>query len=279
MRVVVTGATGLLGRELVRAFRNDGSEVFGLGRSELDLERRETMTTIEALHPDVVINAAAWTDVDGCALDPERAMRLNGDGAALVAQAAARANALIVQISTNEVFEGVNARFYAEDDLPNPINPYGASKQAGEHAVSDATDRHLIVRTAWLYGPDRGFPARIRLAADRLSAGDPLRVVDDEWGNPTPVALLAPAIVASARRARSETPLRVIHLAGDPPTTRYDWAALVLKERHTRMERIKRGDYARASTVPEHAVLSTARARSLGIGPIRWRHVADGTRR
>ena len=270
-RILVTGAMGLLGRELVEAFRGGRDEVIGLGRSDLDLEQPESMNRIDAFGPDVVINAAAWTDVDSCARDPERAMSINGVGPGIVAKASARSNALVVQISTNEVFEGTSDRSYAEDDPPNPINPYGASKLAGERAVADATDRHLIVRTAWLFGPDQGFPIRIRAAADRLGTDEPLRVVDDEWGNPTPVSSLAPAIAASTRLALADASLRVIHLAGEPPSTRYEWAASSLVEWHGRLERIKRADYPRASTVPEHAVLSTARAKALGLPPITWK--------
>lgn len=197
-------------------------------------------------------------------------MRINGVGAGLVAEASARSNALVVQISTNEVFEGAHDRSYAEDDARNPINPYGASKLAGERAVASSTERHLIVRTAWLYSRDRGFPARIRLAADRLGTDEPLRVVDDEWGNPTPVASLAPAIATITRHALKDESLHVIHLAGEPPTTRYDWAAWSLADWHGRLERIKRRDFPRASTVPGHAVLSTARAQAIGLGPIHW---------
>ena len=269
-RILVTGAMGLLGLELVRVFRSDGDEVIDLGRDDLDLEDPQSMHRIDASDPDVVINAAAWTDVDACARDPARAMRINGVGPGLVAKAAARSNALVVQISTNEVFEGANGCTYSEDDSPGPVNPYGASKLAGERAVANNAARHLIVRTAWLYSHDRGFPARIRAAADRLASNEPLRVVDDEWGNPTPVASLAPVIVASTRHALKDESLRVIHLAGEPPTTRYDWAALALGDWNGQLERIKRRDYSRASTVPEHAVLSTARAHTLGLPPIRW---------
>ena len=271
-RIVVIGAMGLLGSELLRTFRADGHEVIGLGKLDLDLENPQSMKRIDAVHPDVVINAAAWTDVDGCARDPERAMRINGVGAGMVAEASARCNALVVQISTNEVFEGAYDTSYSEDDAPNPINAYGLSKLAGERAVASSAERHLIVRTAWLYGPDRGFPARIRLAADRRRTDEPLRVVDDEWGNPTPVASLAPAIAASTRHVLMDESLQVIHLAGEPPTTRYEWAAMALNDWPPgRLERIKRRDFPRASTVPEHAVLSTARAQALGLGPIHWR--------
>ncbi len=186
-RTAITGAVGQLGTELVRAFAAAGDEVLALARPEFDITRPADLKRLTAWRPDVVVNSAAWTDVDGCARDPERAMRINGEAAGAVAAAGAAAGALSVQISTNEVFDGELDRPYAEDDEPSPINPYGASKLAGERAVATANPRHLIVRTAWLFGP-RGtnFVTKILAAAERArAAGEPLRVVDDEWGNPT----------------------------------------------------------------------------------------------
>lgn len=275
-RSVVTGADGLLGTALLATLRAKGLDAVGVGRRTVDLERPETIAGIAALRPDVVFNCAAWTDVDGCARDPDRALRINGEGAGLVAEAAARSKALVVQISTNEVFEGITDHVYAESDPLLPINPYGVSKAAGERSVASATDRHLIIRTAWLFGPNNGFPARIRRAAAALNPSERLPLVDDEWGNPTPVARLAPAIVQATDIALGDSSLRTLHLAGNPRTTRYDWGVLVLRAAGRFAIRIKQRDYSRASTVPSHAVLLTARAVSIGIGPIRWEDIADG---
>ena len=168
-RVVVTGAGGQLGRQLVTAFAAAGWQATGLSHGQLDISDRATLSEeMDGLRPDVVINAAAWTDVDGCARDPERALAVNGSAAGLVAEAAAEVDAVIVQISTNEVFDGQHLARYAEDDEPRPINPYGASKLAGERLVSAANARHLIVRTAWIFGPGgRNFPSKILEAARR----------------------------------------------------------------------------------------------------------------
>ena len=270
--VGVTGAGGLLGRQLVAAFEAAGDRVVGLAHPEIDLERPDSLAVIAEAGPDLVVNAAAWTDVDGCARNPERAMRVNGAGPGLVAEQAARAGASVVQISTNEVFDGSREQAYAEDDEPNPINPYGAAKLAGERAVAAATDRHLVIRTAWLFGPERGFPARIRAAALRaVEADDLLSVVEDEWGNPTPVASLATAIVAAWRLIGTPDHPRVLHLAGEPPATRLDWAREILADLPVRVEPIRQADYPRPSRVPPRAVLAVDRARALGLPAIDWR--------
>jgi dTDP-4-dehydrorhamnose reductase len=280
-RVAITGAGGRLGVELVRAFAAAGDEVLALARPEFDITRAADLERLTAWHPDVVLNSAAWTDVDGCARDPERAMRINGEAAGAVAAAAATAGALIVQISTNEVFDGTLDRPYAEGDEPNPINPYGASKRAGELAVAAANARHLIVRTAWLFGP-RGadFATKILAAANRAwSAGEPLRVVDDEWGNPTWTPWLADAIAALVSDSRS-LDARIWHLAGEPPTSRRRWAEHVLKDVDVQILPITLADYPRPSQPPRRAILDTGRAGAMGL-TLEWASAVRrvGTRR
>ena len=270
-RVVIVGASGLLGRTLCAAFEACGDEVIGLTHAEVELTDPGSFEAIRASRPGIVVNAAAWTDVDGCARDPDRAMRVNGMGAGAVAEVGAEAGALVIHVSTNEVFDGLEHRAYAEDDARNPINPYGASKLAGERAVAEATDRHLIVRTAWLFGPDRGFPARITAAADRAAAsGKPLTVVEDEWGNPTPAHELATAIAAAANLAMADLDLRVLHLAGEPPASRYAWAGKILADHPVAIRPTQQAEFARDSRVPPHAVLALERARALGLPAIGW---------
>lgn len=273
-RVAITGSAGQLGSELVRAFQARHDEVLALARPDFDITRAPDLERLTAWHPDIVVNSAAWTDVDGCARDPEQAMRINGEAAGAVAAAAASAGALIVQISTNEVFDGTLERAYTEDDQPNPINPYGASKLAGELAVAQANPRHLLVRTAWLFGAgERSFPVKIRALAERMLAdGRPLRVVADEWGNPTNVRWLAPAIVRLVEMAMSGAAAwGVHHLAGIPPTTRLEWAREILGHSPVAIEPMLLKEYRRDSRVPPRAILDVGRLRSLGIEPLEWR--------
>jgi len=270
-RVVIVGAGGLLGRALCAAFEACGDEVIGMTHADVELTDPDSLEAIRTSRPGVVVNAAAWTDVDGCARDPDRAMRINGMGAGAVAEVGAEAGALVIQVSTNEVFDGLEHRAYAEDDATNPINPYGASKLAGERVVAEVTDRYLIVRTAWLFGPDRGFPARITAAADRAAAlGEPLAVVDDEWGNPTPARELATVIAAAANLAMADPDLRVLHLAGEPPASRYGWAEEILGDHPVAIRPTRQAEFFRDSRVPSHAVLALDQARSLGLPAIGW---------
>jgi dTDP-4-dehydrorhamnose reductase len=272
-RVAITGAGGQLGRELVAAFAAGDVELLPLSRPDFDLTRAADLDRVAAWRPDVVVNAAAWTDVDGCARDPEHAMAINGEAAGAVAAAADRVAALSVQVSTNEVFGGQLERAYTEEDAPNPINPYGASKLLGERLVAEASRRHLIVRTAWIFSRDSGFPTRIRAAADRAAAeGEPLRVVADEWGNPTAAEWLASAIVRLVGLERAgAAPTGVYHAAGDPPTTRLAWAETLLAGLAVSIEPMALADYRRDSTVPPRAVLDTSRLAGLGVEPGDWR--------
>jgi dTDP-4-dehydrorhamnose reductase len=277
-RVAITGAAGQLGSELVRAFGVAGDDVLALARPEFDITEPAHLERLTSWRPDIVVNAAAWTDVDGCAREPQRAMAINGDGAGAVARAAADAGAMIVQVSSNEVFDGTLDRPYVETDEPNPINPYGASKLAGERLVAAANPRHLIVRTAWLYGGAVSFPEKIRAAAERaLAEGTELRVVDDEWGNPTDVRWLGPAIERLVRIELADPePLHAYHLAGWPPTTRYEWARRLLAALPVRLRPISADEYPRASRVPRRAVLDLARAAARGISPAAWESPARG---
>lgn len=263
MRVAVTGARGQLGSELVRAFVAADADVIGLARPIFVLESPWLPNGL-----DLVVNAAAWTDVDGCAQDPERAMVLNGVAAGRLARSALAAGARFVQVSTNEVFAGDYYTAYSEDDEPRPINPYGASKLAGERAVRGEHPDAVIVRTAWIFGGPRSFPTKIVTAATRLAlAGEAIQVVADETGNPTPAAALAERIV---RLAALRQPPRTLHLAGDPPTTRLAWARMVLAAAALPdPEPITLAAFERASNPPPHAVLDTTLARSLDLG-IHW---------
>lgn len=279
-RIAITGAAGQLGRELVRVFSGAGDDVLALSRRDFDITNASHLARLTAWEPEIVLNTAAWTDVDGCARDPERALRINGTAAGAVAEAAAEAGAMVVQVSTNEVFDGALDRPYTEDDAPNPINPYGAAKLAGERAVVAAAPRHLVVRTSWLHGSGvRDFPTKIRGAGLRmLTQGQPLRVVADEWGNPTHVRWLAPTIGRLLELVMDgSTAFGIYHLAGSPATTRLDWATSILRGFPVAIEAIRLDEYARDSRMPPRAVLDVTRAAALGIEPFDWRApVGDG---
>lgn len=265
-RVAVTGAAGQLGKELVRAFTDAGASVAALMRPAFDLA--DPMPALDGVRADILVNAAAWTDVDGCARDPELAMALNGTAVGVIAAHAAHLGARLVQISTNEVFDGAGEHPYTEDDDPNPINAYGRSKLLGE-TLARIGGEAVVVRTAWIYGGPRSFPAKILAAARRArESGTGLRVVSDEIGNPTPASALAERVVMlSLRDALPPT----VHLAGEPPVSRHEWATRILAKGGIEAPApMASRDYMRASTPPLRAVLDTSLATALGLPRISW---------
>jgi dTDP-4-dehydrorhamnose reductase len=244
--------------------------VVPLLRPEFDLERPSDHEQLATGSFDVVINAAAWTDVDGCAQDPARAMRINGVAPGLLAAAAARGGSLFVQVSTNEVFDGRQATPYQEGDAPNPINPYGASKLEGERGAA-SIGRSVILRTAWLFGPGGpNFVTKVLEAAERAARdGTALRLVNDEFGNPTWTPSLADALaeVAIEVLAGLRDP-GIVHLAGQPPASRREWAevALAAAGLEPPVESVPQSAFPRASAPPLHAVL----APTPGTARIEW---------
>jgi len=194
MKVLVTGAGGMLGRDVVLAAGNAGHDVVGFGHSELDVADEAALgAKFELERPDVSINCAAWTDVDGAEEHEEEATRINGAGAGNVAAAAAAVGGSVVQVSSDYVFDGSKGAPYVETDQTAPLSAYGRSKLAGEEAVRAANKRHFVVRSAWLFGTGgRNFvETMLRLAADH---GEVL-VVRDQVGSPTYTWHLAYGIV------------------------------------------------------------------------------------
>ncbi len=182
MKIVITGARGQLGQDLLREL-TPRHDCHGLGHEEADVtDYRSLAACFAALRPDWVIHAAAYTDVDGCERDPDRAFRVNAGGNWNVAAAARACGAAVAVISTDFVFDGAKREPYTEFDVPRPINHYGASKLAGEQAALNANPCTAIIRTQWLYGlHGRNFPYAILRAA----AKGEVRIVADQTGAPT----------------------------------------------------------------------------------------------
>jgi dTDP-4-dehydrorhamnose reductase len=229
--------------------------------------------------PDLVLMPAAWTDVDGCAMDPELAMARNAQAPDHVARACLTAGSGLLFVSTNEVFDGerTDGVGYREDDPVAPRNPYGASKLAGERAVSAAFgDRPglWIVRTSWLFGPPgNDFPHKVLRAADQLPPGGVLPGVIDEHGRPTYTVDLAHAMLDLV----DGVPRGLFHLANEGQATRLDWARHVLgRVRPGRGVRpVSRREFQRASDPPSWGVLDTERAAAIGIRMRAWEPAVD----
>ena len=184
MRILVTGAAGLVGRALVEHCSAGGDEVFGYDHNALDIANAEVVESIIVAHrPDAVINCAAWTDVDGCETNPEKAEQVNALGPENLARASRKANALLITISTDYVFDGTKEGFYTQSDEPRPISVYGRSKLDGEQKAQQAHDRTIIVRSGYIFGPGgKNFLSNVVAWAER---GQKLKAVRDYWGTPT----------------------------------------------------------------------------------------------
>lgn len=220
MRLLVTGAAGMLGQDVVAAAESAGHDVVALARRDLDITDAAAVThAVSDARPAAVVNCAAWTDVDGAEAAEADAVAVNGTGAGLLARAATDAGAHVVQVSTDYVFAGDATEPYLESDPVDPHTAYGRSKLQGEAAVREAAPRHAIVRAAWLFGPGgSNFVDTIcRLAADR----DEVTVVDDQVGSPTYTGHLAQALVEIAERGLTGT----LHVAGGGRCSWYELAA------------------------------------------------------
>lgn len=227
MRILITGAGGMLGLDLQAAARTASHDTVALTRAELDITDAEAVreAVVEA-RPDVVIGCAAWTNVDGAEAEREAALAVNGAGAGNVAAAAAAAGAWTIHVSTDYVFDGTKRTPYLESDPVAPLSEYGRSKLAGERAVAQsAADAHTIVRTAWLFGAHgHCFPkTMLRLAAER----DELTVVGDQIGSPTFTGHLAAALVGLAEQR--ERTGGILHLAASGECSWCDFARAVVE--------------------------------------------------
>lgn len=230
MNILVTGANGQLGRELI-ALAPERHSVFPVGHAELDIASEPAVSKIVADHAiDLIVNAAAYTQVDRAEEEPEAAMRVNRDGAAVLARAAAARGAAMIHVSTDFVFDGESETPYQETDPTHPLGMYGHSKREGELAVAEALDRHIILRTSWLYGyHGRNFvKTMIELAETR----EELRVVADQQGCPTSAEDLAGAIwtVADTLLTRPEkAEWGIFHYCGRGITTWHGLAELAIR--------------------------------------------------
>jgi dTDP-4-dehydrorhamnose reductase len=302
MRVAVTGAGGRLGSALAAVLVAEGVEVLGWSRPAFDLDRPATFPRLlERDCPDLVLHAAAWTDVDACARDPALAESRNGRATALLARACRSAGANFAYVSTNEVFDGsrTDGQGYGENDPTGPVNAYGRSKLHGETAVRDAYDlgdlsrpRAWVVRTAWLYGPPGAdFGTKMLATARRArAAGEALRLVADEVGSPTRAEDLAAAIVqllalAGGQASRADPPLQgpqaappgVYHLVNAGAVSRAAWAEELMAALGLRVpvEHVTARMWPRASLAPLWSVLDARRAAGHGVTMRPWRDALE----
>jgi dTDP-4-dehydrorhamnose reductase len=265
LRVLVTGASGQLGSDVVRCCTTAGDEVLGLNHRELDVSDRDGAgAAVSSWRPDVVVHCAAWTAVDACESDPDRAFAVNALGARWVAEACRRFGAHLVNVSTDYVFDGTKAAPYHEWDEPNPLGVYGASKLGGEREVTASGAIATTVRTSWVCGA--AGPNMVKTIL-RLLAGDgPLRFVDDQRGHPSFTEDLAGMI----RRLAVERRTGLHHVTNQGAVTWFEFARSVAAAAGadpSRIEPISTVELAppRAAARPANSVLDNAALRAAGV--------------
>lgn len=272
MRIAITGAGGQLGAAFAAALDADHT-LIPLDHTAIELGAPAAADTIAATQADLVIHPAAYTDVDGCARDPERAYRINALGTQYVALGCRRINAPLVYISTNEVFPGDVTTPYVEYDPPRPINAYGRSKWAGEQIVRALLPASFIVRVAWLFGGRRNFVRTVlRLGANPPEGG--LRMVADEVGSPT----YAPDVAAAVARLITTDHYGTYHLVNTGHCSRYDFCRAILDRAgytDVPVTPISLAEFQRASTPPPFTPLANIAGAALGLTLRPWEDALD----
>ena len=269
MRVLILGATGMLGKDLVRAF--SAQEVIGLGSKDADLrDSAQVSRVVQQARPDWVILSAAYADVDGCEADPGRAFGVNCDGAAYVATAAFQNGSRLVFVSSDYVFDGEKLTPYEVGDPRGPINVYGRSKAEAEVRLLEILPECCIVRTSWLFGTGgKCFPDTMRqLAASRPE----LRVVNDQRGCPTFTPDLARTMAQLTECGASG----IVHVTNSESCSWFEFAQAILEDNPmTRVVPVTSAEFPRPARRPNYSVLSGASLRDRGIELPTWRDALD----
>jgi dTDP-4-dehydrorhamnose reductase len=265
MRVVITGYNGQLGRQLRVVFSEH--EILELDLPCDDVSHPAIRSCIADFRPDLVLHAAAFTNVDGCEQVPEQAYRVNVLGTQYVALGALQAGAAMLYVSTNEVFDGSAREPYREWDPPNPISVYARTKMAGEQIVRQLLPRSYVVRVAWLFGPEGdNFVTKILAGARKHGA---LRVAADEFGNPT----YAPELAAVIRELVGTGYYGTYHLTNSGFCSRYDFAREIMRlagRADVPITPILNADWSRPSRPPLHALLANTAGTALGVSLRPW---------
>lgn len=282
MRILVFGAGGQVGREVCRAAWPASCELLPLDRAASDITKAAAVSAVIARErPDLVINLAAYTAVDRAESEPETAWAVNCAGAAHIAAACGDSTTALIHLSTDYVFDGSKLGLYREEDPVNPLGAYGRSKEAGERAVRAAAARHIIVRTAWVYGAygTNFIKTMLRLGAERPV----LRVVADQQGCPTAAADIASALIAiAAKIKRGEADWGTFHFAGAGSTSWHGFAEEIFNlasrfgsqspESRPRVEPITTDQYPTPARRPMNSVLDCRKiGEAFGISPPPWR--------
>ena len=253
MRVLVTGANGMLGQDLCPILEDNGYEVIEASHSVLDVTLEENIVKyFEETMPDLVIHCAAYTNVDGAETEYEKAYLINSKGTENIAKASEKFGAVLVYISTDYVFDGQKGAPYNPEDKPNPINNYGLTKLKGEEAVKQFCSKYYIIRTSWLYGHHGKNFVETMLS---LKDNNEIKVVDDQIGCPTWTVELAEAIVKIIHR-----PYGIYHACSGGETSWYEFAKEIFKLQDLEVNLLpcKTEDYPRPAKRPKYSAMDNS---------------------
>lgn len=277
-RVLVTGANGQLGlavNQVIQERKDLNITIINTSRGEataycpiiLDITNPvAVMNLVQSIKPDIIINCAAFTAVDLCETEKERAYRINAIGAKNLAIAANDFDAKFVHVSTDYVFNGENNRPYTEEDTPIPNSIYGATKLDGEKLVKEHCVKYFIVRTAWLYGAGKNF---IKTMIRLMEENKEIKVVNDQYGSPTSAMELAKAIVSLMETEE----YGIYHAACDGGTSWYEFAVEIFKQLgvDVKVTPIETIEYPTAAKRPAYSILNNSKLKNLGIYLKPWR--------
>lgn len=266
--IVVFGARGQVGREIVALATVRGVPVVGLPRQEADISNEVTVRAALDVHrPSVVVNAAGYTAIDRAEREPEAAVAANVTGPAVLATVCAGMNVPLIQLSCEQVFDGNKKRPYVENDKVSPVSVFGRTKAEGEAKVRELLPRHIILRTSWIYGPHgRNFLRSVlKLAGER----DELRMVGDQIGCPTATIDLAEAVLVVARKLASEAKVSgTFHFAGNGATNWFKFASEIVQRQAVftgktpKITEIKLSEYPAAAKGGLNCELDSSRFRN-----------------
>jgi dTDP-4-dehydrorhamnose reductase len=269
-KVVIFGSGGQLGVELVSEFRSRGCEVAEFERSTVDItDQAAVERAIAQFDPAVVINSAAYNQVDVAEKEPQAALLVNGLAVRNMAMACRQADAQLVHFSTDYVFDGMAGRAYTEADAPRPLGAYAVSKYAGELYARAYLDNPLIIRTSGVFGPGGLDTARgnfVELMLRLASQGQPIRVVEDHVASPT----FAPALAVRTADMVQKKLRGVFHVGGGTPISWFDWAVKIFDAAGVKpqLKPTNEREFRTAARRPRYSALSNGKMESAGIAPM-----------
>ncbi len=266
MRILITGGAGMLAGALTGVFR-DGNDILTLPKSEMDItDREKVLKIVSNFKPALILNPAAFTNVDACEKFPGQAFRVNAWGAGNMALAARLAGARLVHFSTDFVFDGTKGAPYREEDTPRPISTYGQSKFAGEKFIRQIHRGHYIIRTAWLFGAEgKNLLSTLHTLLQRKQI---IRVSNDQWGSPTYTEDLAGAVQTLVQKAAWGT----YHLSNSGCCTRFQLAQEAARHLGCSADLVQpvaSAELKLPAPRPAYSVLENYRWQQLGYPPLR----------